>query len=176
MKGDPMKVRLCFGVLLLVMTFALAKSPSTTTAESRKHMTDVSVEDIGTKVRLVGRLGVPLGEMMTLTGIWAFPDDNVKDASIRFTVMDVNGKRLDNPVVFNVSQMGVLSKQGENVIPPRKEHRNLDGLTWTMRAYESGRVNQIPQQYFTEIGNGPHAVPYYYGPFTSELQGALQAN
>ncbi len=49
----------------------------------REPATAVSVEDIGTKVALVGRLGEPLGTMMEVRGNWAYPKNSVvKDYSL----------------------------------------------------------------------------------------------
>ena len=154
---------------------AIATSPSSSFAQ---EPITVSVEDIGSKVTLVGRLGQPLGKMMEVKGTWRMPDDVVKDYSLRFIVSHVNGKPLKEPVEFNVAQIDAVSKYGNTAIPkyawPIEEQSTLDGVAWTLRAYETGRIDSIPPQYWKERGTLEHARPYWTESFTSQLVGVVQ--
>jgi hypothetical protein len=65
----------------------------------------VLATDIGTRVQIVGRLGYPLGELVTIRGTWirprGLPNAPVKDDAPYFTVTSVNGRKLDAPVSFD---------------------------------------------------------------------------
>lgn len=163
--------------VILLVTSAMFGA-SLVLAEDQPPPATVSVADIGTKVALVGRLGQPLGAMMTLRGRWAYPVESpgpVKDNSIRFTVSHVNGKQLAQPVEFNVAQIDAVSADGKSAIPGRREGQAaLDGVSWTFRAYETGRFDKIPEEYWKERGTGPPGLPYWTTTFTSKLVGIVQ--
>ena len=136
----------------------------------------VSVEEIGKSIVLVGRLGVPLGEKMEICGYWHFPAlPHEKDSSIRFTVTVVNGTRLAKPVEFNHEQLHFYNREHFNAIPAFKAHRTLDGQTWTLAAYETGRIGIRPGEYGNESPVFPLIqVPYYTRAFTSYLVGVVK--
>jgi hypothetical protein len=161
-------------VALLVVLSAARMSPPVFSADHEPAVT-VSVEDIGTKVTLVGRLGEPLGKMMEVKGTWAYPEDpRVKDYSLRFRVSDVNGKRLPKPVEFNVAQVEAATPAGGSAIPKPEGHKALDGVSWTLRAYETGRFDDVPEEYRKDLGTAPPQPPYCQRTFTSQLVGVVQ--
>jgi hypothetical protein len=140
---------------------------------------EVSVEDIGTKVTLVGRLGQPLGTMMEVQGTWSYPrqrpgEPPVKDDSLRFRVSQVNGKKLPQPVEFNVAQIEAATRTGKNAIPKFEELKMLDGIAWTLQAYETGRFHHVPEDYWKKLGTAPPGPPSWPRIFTSELVGVVQ--
>ena len=65
----------------------------------------VLASDIGTRVQIIGRLGYPLGELVTIQGSWirprGLPNQPPKDDTPYFSVTSVNGKRLETPVRFD---------------------------------------------------------------------------
>ena len=136
----------------------------------------ISVEEIGKSIVLVGRLGVPLGEKMEICGYWHFPaPPHEKDSSIRFTVTIVNGTKLAKPVEFNNGQLNFLNREHLNVIPDYKAHRELDGQTWTVMAYETGCIRITPDEYWDESPVFPVVqVPYYTRALTSFLVGVVK--
>ena len=142
-------------------------------AKQKAAPTQVSVDDIGEGVILVGRLKKPLGTMMTVRGKWSFPREEVKDYSLRFTISHVDGQKLKKPVELHVAQVNVVTKSGKDAIPPHDEHKQLDGMQWTIRAYETGKINHIPEDYWKELGEFLPQMPYWYREFTSELNGVL---
>jgi hypothetical protein len=127
----------------------------------------INVDDIGTKVTLVGRLGQPLGKMMKLRGSWKYPSDLVKDYSLRFTITEVNDHRLATPVEFNIAQIKARTEDDKDAIPEYKHQKDLDGVAWTLNAYETGRFSVIPQHGFSV------ALPYWQRTFTSEVVGTV---
>jgi hypothetical protein len=169
-----LKRRQCFTRtkrLLLLVCAAIALSNS---AIGQESIAAVSVEDIGTRVTLVGRLGQPLGKMMEVRGTWKYPSRDVKDYSLRFHATHVNGKTLETPVEFNISQIKAVSQRGVDAIPRGEKRKALDGDIWTMRAYETGRHNAVPADYWKESGQGMPGLPYWHKTFTSELVGIAQ--
>jgi hypothetical protein len=127
----------------------------------------IYVDDIGTKVTLVGCLGQPLGKMMKLRGSWKYPRDLVKDNSLRFTVTVVNDHKLVKPVEFNIAQINARTKDHEDAIPKYERHKDLVGVTWTLSAYETGRFSAIPSDVIVQL-------PYWHRPFTSEVVGTVE--
>ena len=156
------------------LLLSVAITSSLTSADDPKPPTDISVNDIGGKIRLIGRLGEPLGKMMTVTGTWAYPSTPPgvlsKDGSLRFTVSHVNDKQLIKGITFNISQVSAVTKDGKNAMPKPEDERSLDGLSWTLRAYETGRHNIEQKAFWTDGGSKVWPLaPYWEKPFTSEL-------
>lgn len=158
-------------VSFLVAAWQPALLLAQASGDEQKPQRQISVDEIGTSVVLVGRLGVPLGKKMEVSGYWHFPVPDAKDASIRFTVTTVNGKKLAKPIEFNHEQLDFSNREHRNVIPAFKGRRELDGQTWTLSAYETGSIQIIPDEDGVE---SPVQVPYYTRPFTSQLVGIVQ--
>ncbi len=127
----------------------------------------INVDDIGTKVTLVGRLGQPLGKMMKLRGSWKYPNGVMKDASLWFTVTAVNYRKLATPVEFHIAQVSARTEDHKDAIPAHEHQKDLDGVAWTLKAYETGRFSAVPDD-----GMAVQA-PYWYRTFTSEVVGTL---
>jgi hypothetical protein len=137
----------------------------------------VSTADIGARVTLIGRLGQPLGTMLTIEGTWGYPNQSrgpTKDYPLLFTVSRVNGTRLKTPIVFHGRQVSAYNKQGKSVIPPHEQQRRLDGAAWILRGYETGRFTVIPAGYWNEFGKGMIPQSPAQEPFATELVGVLQ--
>ncbi|MFN7289874.1 MAG: hypothetical protein ACK5T6_04750 [Pirellula sp.] len=137
----------------------------------------IPVDEIGKSIQLVGRLGVPLGEKMELTGYWHFPETpQAKDGSIRFSVTSVNGKMLSQPIEFSHAQFDVTDAQHRNIIPEFKNHRELEDQVWTLIAYETGRIQMMPDEYQSKSPVFPIVgMPYYTKPFTSQIVAVLKS-
>lgn len=143
-------------------------------ADSPSKSIQVSVDDLGKGAVLIGRLKKPLGTMMSIQGKWHYPSINVKDYSLRFTVTQVDGMPIDRPVEFNIDQLSVVNKDGQTAIPEDKRRKDLDGIEWKLRAYESGRFDEVPLEYWRELKVAPPAFPYWFDVFTSQVNGVLQ--
>jgi hypothetical protein len=101
------------------------------------------------KTVVIGRLGQPLREVMSLKGIWVDPGKLVKDRSLRFQVLEVNGRELDKPVDFYLRCVEVV-KERDNKIRP-----TAAGEKWELRAYEAWTNYGHPQKYWDELGVPP---------------------
>ncbi|MFN8741108.1 MAG: hypothetical protein ACK5YR_14370 [Pirellula sp.] len=137
----------------------------------------IPVDEIGKSIQLVGRLGVPLGEKMELTGYWHYPETTqAKDGSIRFSVTSVNGNMLSQPIEFSHAQFDVTDAQHRNIIPEFKNHRELEDQVWTLIAYETGRIQMMPDEYQSKSPVFPIVgMPYYTKPFTSQIVAGLKS-
>jgi hypothetical protein len=137
---------------LLVVAVLLA---SHVIADEPPSSTRVSVDDLDRSIVLVGRLGHPLGTMLTLDGTWGYPDQSrgpTKDYSLEFTIHTVNGKRLAQTLTLKTGAVHVIDKSGASLIPPHKQHKELDGVSWSLRAYETGRYTVMPDEYWQYRG------------------------
>jgi len=163
----------CWRTVTTVAVAVILCSVNTSTSADKEAAVKVSVEDIGTKVLLIGRLGGPLGTMMDVKGTWVIPNE-AKDNSPLFQVSHVNGKELPKPVGFYIAQVTAETKEGKSALPTSDERKKLDGVAWTMRAYETGEVHIVPKEYSKESGKGLRAVTVWTRPFTSHLVGLIQ--
>lgn len=161
---------LAASTLLLLVQSLYAQSKAT----NRKNAPiEVSVDEIGKNLILIGRLKKPLGTLLTVRGKWSYPHSRVKDYSLRFTVTHLDGQKLRDPIEYNVSQLMVVTKDGSPAIPPRKRHEQLVGVEWTLRAYETGFLHIVSPEAF-QNDPVPGGLPYYFDTFTSEINGVLQ--
>ncbi len=113
----------------------------------------VLASDIGTRVQIIGRLGYPLGELVTIQGSWirprGLPNQPPKDDTPYFSVTSVNGKRLETPVKFDF-----FSKTwGAKDIPAE------EGPVWEMRGCESGGFRGTPREVRDDALSGPNPPP-----------------
>lgn len=114
---------------------------------------------------------------MELTGYWRFPPTpHEKDDSIRFSVTAVNGKTLPQPIEFNHEQVDFTDIDHRNIVPELRHHRELENQVWSLIAYETGRIQIVPDEYRSPTPIFPIAGrPYYTKPFTSKLVGVLKS-
>lgn len=172
-----MKSTICVAVVAaLSVGVPLALAPSAPAKDGGGGKLRVSVEDLGKKADIIGRLGQPLGTWVTIKGTWALPKKVVKDYSLRFTATHVNGMKLPSPVEFNIGQIRAVDRHGKDVLPNFEGQRKLDGRTWTLKAYETGELHITPPEYYEAIGTvpGSRQEPYYFRKFMSRIDGVLQ--
>jgi hypothetical protein len=67
-----------------------------------------------------------------------------------------------------------FTRDDKNAIPSYEHRKPLEGVSWTLRAYETGRFNVTPLAYWKERGFGIPAPPYWAKAFTTELVGIVQ--
>ena len=147
------------GVMIGTVTLASlrADGPVEKTSEKKSEppMRKVLATDIGTRVQIVGRLGYPLGELVTIQGAWIRPPGPpgmpVKDDSPRFTVTHVNGKKLETPVSFDAF---LFSEAWGVEEIPRQE-----GPVWEVRGCETGGFRGTPREVWEDASKGPSRPP-----------------
>jgi hypothetical protein len=160
-------IQVCTIVAVIAAICVVSQMQSRTMPED-SSVSYVCVSDIGKSVTLIGYLGAPLGKNLTVRGKWSMPAKSVKDFSPRFTVIEVDGKPLKEPFEFNIAQIKATTADGKNALPLRENQKTLEGLEWTMTAYESGFYGGDPG--LTQV---PVQKPYYMREFTPQLVGRL---
>ena len=159
-------------VLVTLFMTALARPCVVSAADETSKVAAVRATDLVQTVKVIGRLGRPLGTMLTVQGTWHYPDDRVKDYSLRFTITHIDSRPLKSPIELNVAQVRAFTRDRNNAIPGYEHHRALAGVSWTLRAFETGRFNLEPAEFWKATGMG--ATAYYADTFESELVGIVQ--
>ncbi len=127
-----------------------------TFADDAKKIADLHVTEIDDSVRLIGRLGIPLGTMVSVVGTWGYPDQSkgrTKDYSLRFTITSINGKSIPHPIIFPIHSVSVTNGDRSSLIPPTERHADLDGKRWLLRVYETGQYTVVPTEYWAYVGH-----------------------
>lgn len=125
-----------FGVLAAVLVSA-AQLPAPPGA-AKKPRTPVSTETLNTTHELIGPLGKPLGEVVTVTATVA--NKPFKDPFDDYvTVFSVNGVQLQHPL-----------KMPAKLWPWANIKELKPGQEFTLRAYQDGGMIGVPQQVMNE--------------------------
>lgn len=117
----------------------------------------IKASEIEKTVRLIGRLGHPLGTIITIRGEWVGPTRLYKDVSDwpKFRVDTVNGERLDE--VVEISRGNVVEfTRGPG-------HKPQVGETWEMKGSELGEYRGLPSEMYTDLYGKPDAVQTGHG-------------
>jgi hypothetical protein len=101
----------------------------------------VNYRDIPERVQIIGKLGHPLGELVTVRGKWM--TFNAKPAPPVFVVDQVNGKRIDPPGRFEKVQP--VSGGLDDLV-----HAN--GEEWELRGVETGGFVGFGKNVYDELG------------------------
>ena len=129
-----MMLRNAINVTFAILACVVGVSMFSAAGERSKPKTVDLAEIVDGRVQIVGLLGLPVGEVVDLRGVWVEPPSlsNTKEPR-RFEVTHVNGSRLKQPVAYlphSVNQWNrdhVVSKTGD---------------VWDMIAYEEIEVRQ----------------------------------
>lgn len=149
-----------------------------------KRMVTVRVQDIPTTVQLIGRLGKPLGSLLTIRGKWIKPKDNVKDNSLRFLVAFVGGKELSEKVEWNHAQIGAILSRPRGRGPKPGELWDwkfdwggsnpppapADGDTWEILGVETGCFDWYSHEVAKEIALWTQQSAYYSSGFNTRIE------
>jgi hypothetical protein len=96
------------------------------------------------------------------------PNGPTKVYDLQLSITEVNGVPRKDPLILDVWSVHVIDKQRRSLIPPLEEHRDLNGVTWEFRAFETVRHSCMPEEYYNFRGPiAMRASP----PFLSELVG-----
>lgn len=137
----------------------------------------VSADDLDSgKVVVIGRLGSPLETMLTIRGTWR-QSRMAKDSGLVFHVTHVNGKALDEPVLFHRTLMHVTYPFVSDQDGSREDGPTPSaGEQWEIRAYETGRFSGNPGAYQKELTGFAYiqAVPAWWRHFQTDLHGIMQ--
>jgi hypothetical protein len=147
--------------------------PALLVADGKRLLQSLNVSDLNTEYELVGRCGHPLGTMLTIKGTWGYPDQSngpTKVYDLQFSITEIDGVPRKHPLILDVWAVHVIDKQRRSLIPPHEKHRDLNGVAWELRAFETGRHSCMPKEYYDF--RGPIAMRQSPS-FMSELVGYM---
>jgi hypothetical protein len=114
------------------------------TAENQTHeLQALHYSDIPGKVQIIGKLGVPLGELVTVRGRWTAPFPSKPTFAV-FMVNEVNGRPLDPPTKFDEVEP-VFGKDEEVT-------KRAVGEEWELRGVETGGFVGFSDKVWEELG------------------------
>ena len=149
----------CFVLFTVCLLLHIASDRTSTLAgDEPKPPTTIRADEIGRSVRLLGKLGSPIREVMSVSGIWVKLTEGPSKpgSSLWFRVAEVNGKRLNKPMEFRALDVEVLGKGGKTIEP-------VNGEQWELRAYETWPGYGHPSDFLEEMGH-PTGAPAPRGP------------
>ncbi len=137
----------------------------------------VRAQDIGKKVRIIGRLGKPMGERLKVKGEWREPSEVTKPNGLHFLVTHVDGTELAEPVEFPEDLVDVKLLGDSNLSWIKwKKKQPVAGEVWEFRGYELGQfryVNLGWLEYEIRGGMPPQAPNWGNDSFISDLSGVI---
>ena len=161
--------------ILISTLFACIALRISSAREKESATRSISVSSIGSDIELIGRLGHPLGTMLSVDGNWEYPDQSngpTKVYSIQLRITHVNQTPLDSALVLDTGSVHVDRKDRTSAIPSHERHKDLDGKRWSMRVYETGRLTKVPDEYW-KLQGMPAIFPEPV--FASAIVGVLEA-
>jgi hypothetical protein len=142
--------------------------------EGKPPMQKILASDIGKCVQIVGRLGRPLGELITIQGKWVLPEELRKQPGPDFLVTQVNGVKLETPVMFTERSFS-RAREAIEELPTREEE------VWEVRGCESGGFRGAPREVLTDASKHakerfPFAVSptYKFGFYTEFIYSSFK--
>jgi hypothetical protein len=114
----------------------------------------VSIDEIGSGVVVLGRLGIPLRTMVRFKAKWIQSPDLSKPESIplRLKIIEIDGKPLDRDVLFLPADVEVVDSKGQ-----AKSERELDREV-SLFGYEDWVMYGPPIEFYEAIRE-PYASP-----------------
>lgn len=150
--------RPCCAVFLGFMTCLLISSIYAPGQDEPQSVQQIQADDIASRrIQIIGRLGHPLGEILTIRGQWRPPGRRVKDPAFHFVVTEVEGKKLATSVEFH--SRGVY-------LPRDATPESLVDKLCELRGYEGGGFWGDPGRFHLEAagldgdGESPVADPW----------------
>ncbi|MFL5331388.1 MAG: hypothetical protein ACJ8C4_21070 [Gemmataceae bacterium] len=149
-----MRLQALLVVVAVIATMAVSNHKGVAFDDSPTK-TVIRAKDIGRGVEIIGRLGVPLRQTVSVTGAWVelkFTRPQAKpDSPLRFRVESINGQRLNQPVDFRRIDLEIIQKE---VIEP------VAGMRCELRAYETWPKNdRHPDEFLKELNAPVSAAP-----------------
>jgi hypothetical protein len=118
-------------------------------ASEKGARTSVRLEDVPKRAVIVGRLGVPIAEIVDVKGRWVARTEKPDNAPW-FTVTEVNGRAFDAPLLFRAHSVEPAAGSVEEVEP-------REGDVWEMRGIEVFDFAGMPENVRKELKLVPFA-------------------
>ncbi len=141
-----------FGVTVAIISGVLGAAKLFGAEPAKSDYPDsVAAEDLLSRVKIIGKLGRPLGEIVQLKGYWT-SDGVHKDNELRLKITEINGKPIEKAALFRRSQV-----EGWGVA---KETRPAIGVVWQVRALETGGIVGLPGEVYDVPVQQPYAFAF----------------
>jgi hypothetical protein len=111
----------------------------------------VHYSDIPGRVQIIGKLGQPLGQLVTVRGRWTAPFPSKPGLRVVLMVNQVNSRPLDPPAEFDDVEP-VRGKGGEIT-------KRAVGEEWELRGVETGGFVGFSDKVWEELGQPPASRP-----------------
>jgi len=135
----PRNSRQLVAVCLLVQLGSIS-----TACDQKREPIMVHYSDIPKRVQIIGKLGRPLGELVTVRGKWTAPSLAKPGLPTIFMVNQVNGRFLDPPAEFDDVEP-VWEKDAEFT-------KETVGEEWELRGVETGGFVGFSDKVWAELG------------------------
>jgi hypothetical protein len=147
-----------------LIAFAMGATPLADQDPALPAVQRVRSSDIGNPVVILGRLGVQLGEVLTVEGEWSRRDASGRELSAQedrliFLVSTINGSRLDTPVEFRPQRV-TPADTGD-----AQDLRPAAGDIWELRGVELGGYRGVPWAVLKQEFPPEQMVPATADPF-----------
>lgn len=127
----------------------------------QQKISEVQGSDLCTRLRVIGSLGVPLGERVRIRGEWYVPEEpRFKADSLNLRITEVNGKPIKKAV--SIPDWSIDSMPFTR--PPARQA----GEQWEAEGYESGTFYGEPEwvtpEHFPDAGKhgGLRLMPRFF--------------
>jgi hypothetical protein len=138
------------GTFLLVCLFLQLASISTA-SDQKQEPGMVHYSDIPRRVQIIGKLGQPLGQLVTVRGRWTAPFPSKPGLPVVLMVNQVNSRPLDPPAEFDDVEP-VRGKGGEIT-------KRAVGEEWELRGVETGGFVGFSDKVWEELEEPPASRP-----------------
>lgn len=121
-----------------------------------KERSDIAFDDLS-GMRIIGRLGKPLGTYCSLRGQWKSDWARAKTVLWWFRVTHLDGEELEKAIEFPAFHVEAQPGRGQKALKDARE-----GEIWELRAYEGITTYGSPPGYFEESGfaQGAGSLPF----------------
>jgi hypothetical protein len=137
-------------LVLVFVACAFAVPPS-----AQREKTYVAIDDIGSNVVVVGRLGVPLRKMTYFKARWIPSPDRSKPESIplRLKIIEIDEVAVEHDVLFLPADVYFVDAKGQE-LAERDVNREIK-----LHGYEDWVTYGPPQEFDQAIGKPPVSPP-----------------
>ena len=137
---------LAMAVIMTPILFSARTSTARSADKANKEAKPISFDELATTYRIIGRLGKPLGEFVTVRGMWEENKENVKFGSLTMRITHIDGRECDRNLVYHLRD--VYSDTVKSVRPSHQDR-------WEIRGYETIEFTGTPKGYFEESRTAP---------------------
>ena len=136
---------------LLIVCLLGQLAPASTAGHEKGEPQMVRCSDIPERVQIIGRLGQPLGQLVTIRGRWTAPYPSKPAQPVFFLVSQMSGRLLDPPTKFDDVEPVWRKNAGFT--------KRAAGEEWELRGVETGGFVGFSDKVWEELGQPPTQRP-----------------